>query len=324
MLRSFDREDLETLWKLVKAKHGYTRPEEGYERVLWGDLKTMFEHHVEDLVWRNLQGNKVLVWKLFDSCGLLIPLYILRALNNYGLLSKQKTINEEVKLQTLVDRKKIVSTESIVRRDLQLEDDEGIDCLSNAIIFEKLTLMGYAKLSQKLTFYKAFFSPQWKFLIHTVLQCLSAKTTAWNEFSSTMASVIICLATNQKFNFSKYIFKSMVKNLDNAGKFLMYLRNNATLLWLLLYQNELTLGVVVIAILTHSGGGGWVGMVMAWRWWRWCGVGGGDVGRGDGGGMVAVMMRMWRWFEQMEKAGELIARLDPGDPQAARHMKLMH
>ncbi|GKB35322.1 putative reverse transcriptase domain-containing protein, partial [Tanacetum coccineum] len=67
MLKSFDREDLETLWKLVKAKHGYTRPEEGYESVLWGDLKTMFEHYVEDTVWRNLQGNKVLVWKLFDS-----------------------------------------------------------------------------------------------------------------------------------------------------------------------------------------------------------------------------------------------------------------
>ncbi|GKA84706.1 hypothetical protein Tco_0806360 [Tanacetum coccineum] len=84
--------------------------------------------------------------------------------------------------------------------------------------------MKYEKLSQKLTFYKAFFSPQWKFLIHTILQCLSAKTTAWNEFSSTMASAIICLATNQKFNFSKYIFESMVKNLDNAGKFLMYPR----------------------------------------------------------------------------------------------------
>ncbi|GJW79101.1 hypothetical protein Tco_0140783 [Tanacetum coccineum] len=51
MLKNFDREDLETLWKIVKARHGYTRPEEGYERVLWGDLKTMFEHHVEDLVW---------------------------------------------------------------------------------------------------------------------------------------------------------------------------------------------------------------------------------------------------------------------------------
>ncbi|GJZ51549.1 hypothetical protein Tco_0606064 [Tanacetum coccineum] len=38
MLKSFDREDLETLWKLVKAKHGSTRPEEGYERVLWGRI----------------------------------------------------------------------------------------------------------------------------------------------------------------------------------------------------------------------------------------------------------------------------------------------
>ncbi|GJV82469.1 hypothetical protein Tco_1522367 [Tanacetum coccineum] len=41
------REDLETLWKLVKAKHGITRPEEAYKRVLWGDLKVMFEPDVE-------------------------------------------------------------------------------------------------------------------------------------------------------------------------------------------------------------------------------------------------------------------------------------
>ncbi|GKB02615.1 hypothetical protein Tco_0830704 [Tanacetum coccineum] len=70
MLRDFDREDFETIWKLVKAKHGSTRPEEGYERVLWGDLRTMFEHNIEDTVWRNLLGNKVLIWKLFDSCGI--------------------------------------------------------------------------------------------------------------------------------------------------------------------------------------------------------------------------------------------------------------
>ncbi|GJV52274.1 hypothetical protein Tco_1448015 [Tanacetum coccineum] len=137
---------------------------------------------------------------------------------------KVKTVNGEVQLQALVDGKKIIVTEASVRRDLQLNDEEGTDCLPNATIFEELTRMGYEKLSQKLTFYKAFFSPQWKFLIHTILQCLSAKTTAWNEFSSTMASAIICLATNQKFNFSKYIFESMVKNLDNAGKFLMYPR----------------------------------------------------------------------------------------------------
>ncbi|GKD13973.1 hypothetical protein Tco_1198380, partial [Tanacetum coccineum] len=44
---NIDIEDLETLWKLVKAKHGITRPEEAYERVLWGDLKVMFEPDVE-------------------------------------------------------------------------------------------------------------------------------------------------------------------------------------------------------------------------------------------------------------------------------------
>ncbi|GJQ94336.1 retrovirus-related pol polyprotein from transposon TNT 1-94 [Tanacetum coccineum] len=110
-------------------------------------------------------------------------------------LDRKSTIgvNEEQQLQALVDGKKIIITEATVRKDLQLEDADGMDYLPNAIIFEQLTLMG-------------------------------SKTTAWNEFSSTMASAIICLATNQKFNFCKYIFEIMVKNLDNTGKFLMYPR----------------------------------------------------------------------------------------------------
>ncbi|GJS16926.1 reverse transcriptase domain-containing protein [Tanacetum coccineum] len=66
---NIDKQDLETLWKLVKAKYRNTRPEEAYERVLWGDLKVMFELDVESEIWRNLQGYKVTVWKLFSSCG---------------------------------------------------------------------------------------------------------------------------------------------------------------------------------------------------------------------------------------------------------------
>ncbi|GJX73485.1 hypothetical protein Tco_0312080 [Tanacetum coccineum] len=153
------------------------------------------------------------------------PTIYISCIEQFWSTVKAKTINGEVQLHALVDGKKIIITESTVRRDLQLEDAEGVDCLPNSTIFEQLTLMGYEKISQKLTFYKPFFSPQWKFLIHTILQCLSSKTTAWNEFSSTMASAIICLATNQKFNFSKYIFESMIRNLDNlSGKFLMYPR----------------------------------------------------------------------------------------------------
>ncbi|GJS90088.1 retrovirus-related pol polyprotein from transposon TNT 1-94 [Tanacetum coccineum] len=106
----------------------------------------------------------------------------------------RKSTTGEVQLQALVDRQKIIITESTVRRDLQLEYSEGGDCLPNATIFEQLTLMG-------------------------------SKTTVWNKFSSTMTSAIICLATNQKFNFLNYIFESMLKNLENvSGKFLMYPR----------------------------------------------------------------------------------------------------
>ncbi|GJX37494.1 hypothetical protein Tco_0250797 [Tanacetum coccineum] len=116
------------------------------------------------------------------------PTIYTSCIKQFWATAKAKNINGEVQIQALVDRKKVIVTETSVRRDLQLKDAEGTKCLPNATIFEQLTLMGYTNLTQKLTFYKAFFSPQWKFLIHTILQCLSAKTTAWNKFSSTMAS----------------------------------------------------------------------------------------------------------------------------------------
>nr|GEV36459.1 hypothetical protein [Tanacetum cinerariifolium] len=48
MLKIFDKEDLEDLYKLVKAKYESTRPVEDLDLLLWGDLKSMFEPHVED------------------------------------------------------------------------------------------------------------------------------------------------------------------------------------------------------------------------------------------------------------------------------------
>ncbi|GJX65193.1 hypothetical protein Tco_0299536 [Tanacetum coccineum] len=121
------------------------------------------------------------------------PTIYTSCIEQFWATAKVKTVNGEVQLQALVDGKKVIITETSVRRDLQLEDAEGIECLPNADIFEQLALMG-------------------------------AKSTAWNEFSSAMASAIICLAINQKFNFSKYIFESMVKNVDSSVKFLMYPR----------------------------------------------------------------------------------------------------
>nr|GEV52350.1 hypothetical protein [Tanacetum cinerariifolium] len=128
------------------------------------------------------------------------------------------------RLQALVNRKKVVITKVAIRDVLRLDDAEGVDCLPNKEIFAELARMGYEKPSKKLIFYKDFFSSLWKFLIHTILQSMSAKRTSWNEFSLTMASAVICLSTGRRFNFFKYIFKSLVRNVDSTSKFYMYPR----------------------------------------------------------------------------------------------------
>nr|GEW79535.1 hypothetical protein [Tanacetum cinerariifolium] len=132
-----------------------------------------------------------------------------------------KKVNDVTRLQALVDKKKVVVTEATIRDVLRLDDAKGIEFLPNEEIFAELARMGYEKPSTKLTFYKAFFLRQWKFLNHTILQCMSAKRTSWNEFSSSMASAIICLSSARKFNFSKYIFNNLVRNVDNPTKFYM-------------------------------------------------------------------------------------------------------
>ncbi|GJR45234.1 hypothetical protein Tco_1313337 [Tanacetum coccineum] len=154
------------------------------------------------------------------------PTIYTSCIKQFWATTKAKTVNEEVQIQALVDGKKVIVTETTVRRALQLKDAKGTEYLPNATIFEQLTLMGYENLTQKLTFYKAFFSPQWKFLIHTILQCLSAKTTAWNEFSSTMASAIILFLDKQVEGMTKhkeiYVTPSHTKkvfaNMKREGK----------------------------------------------------------------------------------------------------------
>ncbi|GJV51485.1 hypothetical protein Tco_1447226 [Tanacetum coccineum] len=132
--------------------------------------------------------------------------------------------NGEMEITATIDGRVKTVTEASIRRHLKLEDSDGISTLPNTEIFEQLALMGYVSNSDRLTFQKGHFSPQWRFLIHTILHCLSAKKTAWDQFSSNIATAIICLATNRTFNFSKLIFDGMVKNLDNQSKFLMYPR----------------------------------------------------------------------------------------------------
>nr|GEV46588.1 hypothetical protein [Tanacetum cinerariifolium] len=95
---------------------------------------------------------------------------------------KIKTVNDNVRLQALIDENKVVITEASIRYDLKLNDAEGTSCLPNAVIFEDLARIG------------------------------------------TMASAIICLTNNQKFNFLKYILDNLKKILEAGVSFYMFPR----------------------------------------------------------------------------------------------------
>nr|GEY03609.1 hypothetical protein [Tanacetum cinerariifolium] len=49
-----------------------------------------------------------------------------------------KKVNDVVKLQALIDNKKVVITEDIIRQDLRLDDADGVECLPNEEIFAEL------------------------------------------------------------------------------------------------------------------------------------------------------------------------------------------
>nr|GEX83432.1 hypothetical protein [Tanacetum cinerariifolium] len=100
--------------------------------------------------------------------------------------AKVKTVNDEVRVQALIDGKKVTIKESSILRTLMLDDEEGTSCLANNDIFTGLANMGYEKI--------------------------------------TMASTIICLATKQKFNFFRYILHSLVKNIEVGVPLYMFPR----------------------------------------------------------------------------------------------------
>ncbi|KAI3684718.1 hypothetical protein L6452_33943 [Arctium lappa] len=127
-------------------------------------------------------------------------------------------------IKTRVCDKSLTVSEEVIRTSLRLDDAAGISSISNDELFSTLTRMGYGGPLGVFKFSKAKFSPQWRFFVHTLMHCISKKTTGWSEFSSTIAYALVCLATARKYNFSKMIFNDLVSNFGNKKSFYMYPR----------------------------------------------------------------------------------------------------
>nr|GEY97875.1 ribonuclease H-like domain, reverse transcriptase, RNA-dependent DNA polymerase [Tanacetum cinerariifolium] len=131
--------------------------------------------------------------------------FALMGLSTEGSASEVSLLDGVKGLVATVDGNAYTVTEASIRSALQLDDINAIDTLTNAEIFDGLRAIRYA-IEGKFTFFKNKFSPQWKFLIHTLIHCLSPKSGSWNQFASNIAIALICLSTGRKYNFSNLIF----------------------------------------------------------------------------------------------------------------------
>ncbi|GJT96288.1 hypothetical protein Tco_1091806 [Tanacetum coccineum] len=127
-------------------------------------------------------------------------------------------------LVATIDGREVVVTESLIRAQLQLDDANGIVDMQIDDIFAGMGAIGYPP-GRTLTFLKHHLSPQWRFLVHTILHCLSPKAGSWNQFPSSIATALICLSTGRVYNFSRFILEGMIANVKaTRHKFLMYPR----------------------------------------------------------------------------------------------------
>ncbi|GKE43520.1 hypothetical protein Tco_1470804 [Tanacetum coccineum] len=102
MLDDFDRQDVLDLHRLVKERYMTSSPE-GYDLMLWGDLKILFEPDEEDEVWKNQHEYNLISWRLFDSCGIHI-LLMNNAIAIHMMTKKQYPLNQEMLSRMLSKR----------------------------------------------------------------------------------------------------------------------------------------------------------------------------------------------------------------------------
>ncbi|GJY97866.1 hypothetical protein Tco_0514776 [Tanacetum coccineum] len=145
-------------------------------------------------------------------------------LQQFWATASLQVINDVPHIRAKVAGKKILISEATIRADLLFDDENGVDCFPKQVIWDTLRDIGYEGNLAQLTFSKPLFSPQWKYLVHVLLHCLSPKSTSWEQFGTNIASALVGLATNQKFNFSLMILTGMLGHISNGTPFLMYPR----------------------------------------------------------------------------------------------------
>ncbi|GJS53900.1 hypothetical protein Tco_0627262 [Tanacetum coccineum] len=121
MLDDFDRQDIMDLHRLVEERYATSRPE-GYDLMLWGDLKILFQPDEEDEVERHQHEYNLISWRLFDSCGIHI-LLMDNGIAIHMMIEKKYPLTQEM-LSNMLSRKLEVDHENEMAFEL-LRDHLG-------------------------------------------------------------------------------------------------------------------------------------------------------------------------------------------------------
>ncbi|GJV58449.1 putative ribonuclease H-like domain-containing protein [Tanacetum coccineum] len=223
--------------KHIEIRHHFIR--DCYEKKLISVEKIHTDLNVADLLTKPFDGPRFNY--LVVSIGFAEIVDFLRGSNLRYALTTNPTIydslvkqfwqtattnthaNGTLEIKATIDTIRYTITEASIRESLQLEDATGITMLPNDELFEGMGQIGYPT-DGTFTFWKSFFTPQWRYLVHHLLHCISSKSGGWDQFGSNIATALICLSTGRVYNFSKLIFDGMVANLRSKTKFLMYPR----------------------------------------------------------------------------------------------------
>ncbi|MFS7944814.1 hypothetical protein Hanom_Chr06g00516661 [Helianthus anomalus] len=152
---------------------------------------------------------------------------LIKGLNSCRLTARFDALEAEGKgaLIAEIEKKSIVVTEQMIREVLQFNDQETdpIELPAGTVeaIFPRLSYEGkFPPLVKK------FVHPYWRLLIHMFILCMTENRGGTDQLNITQSAAFTCLITNAPFNYSKYIFEGMKRNVTGVrkDKFLMYPR----------------------------------------------------------------------------------------------------
>ncbi|GJV95740.1 putative ribonuclease H-like domain-containing protein [Tanacetum coccineum] len=208
--------------KHIEIRHHFIR--DCYEKKLISVEKIHTDLNVADLLTKPFDGPRFNY--LVVSIGFAEIVDFLRGSNLRYALTTNPTIydslvkqfwqtattnthaNGTLEIKATIDTIRYTISEASIRESLQLEDATGITMLPNDELFEGMGQMGYPT-DGTFTFWKSFFTPQWRFLVHHLLHCISSKSGGWDQFGSNIATALICLSTARKSPSISFPFKDL-------------------------------------------------------------------------------------------------------------------